>query len=280
MSYTILVALDESPWAEAAAETALRVATRAPGPVRLLALHVLNVTHITGHVLHDLGSLLGFEPVLVPPKVEAVFRERGQALLDRFVAKAEEVGLEARAVLDQGAVAKRLLHHASLVDLVIAGSAGETELSYPGQGGGNLHRLLRESPTTVLVTPRRPLDLTGITLGYDGSDGAQIALRAVLRLASRLQLPVHVRYIRDGRRPEGDAPVKLALERLRQEGLTASGGEVRGEAHEALPVLADEAGDDILALGYRGRSLLKGLMLGRVPERLLGEVELGLLIAH
>ncbi|MCB9744226.1 MAG: universal stress protein [Alphaproteobacteria bacterium] len=280
MAYTILVALDESPWAEAAAETALTLAERSPGPSRLLALHVLNVTHITGHILHDLGSLLGFEPVLVPPSVEGVFRARGQALLDRFVARAEARGLEAEAILDQGAVAKRLLHHAATVDLVVAGSAGETEHAYPGQGGGNLHRLLRESPTTVLVTPREPLKLTGITLGHDGSDGAQVALRAVSRLATRLSLPVHVRYVRDGRRPEAHAPLAGPLEWLEREGLVCDAAEVRGEAHEALPFVAEQLGDDVLALGWRGRSLLKGILLGRVPIRLVGQVELGLLIAH
>jgi len=133
MSYTILVALDESPWAEAAAETAMRVAERAPGPVRLVALHVLNVTHITGHLLHDLGSFLGFEPVLVPPKVEAVFRVRGQALLDRFVERAQALGLEASAVLDQGAVARRLLHHAAGVDSSSRARPARPSCATPGK---------------------------------------------------------------------------------------------------------------------------------------------------
>ncbi|MCB9758981.1 MAG: universal stress protein [Alphaproteobacteria bacterium] len=280
MELTILVALDESPWAQAAVETALKLASCSPQTVRLVGVHVVNVTQLTGSLVKDLAGMLGWEPVVVPKKVEASYRARGERLLGAFAERCAAAGVEVRTVLETGAVVDRLAHHAGTADLIVVGGRGETELAYPGQGGGNLERLVRRAPTTVLITPRSPLSFSGITIGYDGSDGAQVALRVTRKLAVFIGCPVRVCYVADGRRAEGFDPTDAALAHLTEHGVEATVVRLNGVPHEALPVLTAEAGHDLLALGYRGRSLLGGFFLGRVTERLLGALDIGVIVAR
>lgn len=280
MSYTILVPVDESAWSQAALTCALRIAERAPDEVELVALHVLNVTHITGKLLHDIAGMLGFEPVVVPEQVEELYRKRGERVLDRFLARCAEQKVRGRALLERGAVVRTVLAHAARADLVVLGARGETEETYPGQGGSTMEQIARRPPTSVLVVNRDAPQLRGLTLGYDGSDGSNLALREVRRLAELLRIPVSIWYVADGRRPPGHDPTDEAASYLEEKGIAVTHGAVEGEAHEALVVQAGEAQHDVLALGYRGRSLLKELVLGRVTERLLGELEMAVMVAH
>lgn len=280
MSYTILVALDESAWSQAALTCALRIAARAPAEIELIGLHVINVTHITGQLLHDIAGMLGFEPVVVPEQVEAMYRKRGERLLEGFTTLCVAHGVRGRAVLEQGAVVRTVLQHAARCDLVVLGARGETEETYVGQGGSTMEQVARRSPTSVLVVNREAPQFNGVTVGYDGSDGANLALREVRRLVELLKIPVAVWYVADGRRPPGHDPTEEAARYLEEKGITVTHGVVEGEAHEALVVQAGDAQHDVLALGYRGRSLLKELVLGRVTERLLGQLAMAVFVAH
>lgn len=89
-----------------------------------------------------------------------------------------------------------------------------------------------------------------------------------------------VLYVVDARREPGHDPSAEGVAALREEGLEAEALVVEGEPAEALPAVALEIGADVLALGYRGRGLLKELLLGRVTERVLAEVDMPLLIAR
>jgi nucleotide-binding universal stress UspA family protein len=278
MARTLLVGLDESPWGQAAAETALRIAELSATPRRLLGLHVVGVTHLSGDLVRDLAGLLGFEPVLVPEQVELVYRRRGTRLLRRFQIQAEARGLDCRTLLETGAQVPRMVHHASGAELTLIGVRGESEQQDPGTGGGRVERFVKHAPHTVLVTGDKPVDLGGVTLGYDGSQGSVCALRAVRNLLGGA--PMEVQVVHVGPLTRGPDPLEEARSELADSGLQCSFVRVEGEPYEALASAAEDAGHELLALGYRGRSVLGGLLLGRVTEQLLGRAELSLLIAR
>lgn len=276
----LLVGLDESPWSLAAQQTAIAIAVRAPGAVRLTGLHVVSVRHPTGDVIADLAGLLGFEPVMVPEKVEAVYRARGERFLESFRARCAEVGVECGGILDQGAQLARLAHHAASVDLVVLGARGETEVAWRGQGGSKVEKLIRSAPSDVLVVPRTVRPIEAITVGFDGTEGARRALRSARKLARLLGCPLHLCYVEDGRRAEDFDPIPEALAALIADGVEATGERIPGEPHETLVARCFERGDGLLAVGRRGRSWFTDLILGRVTERILGNAELSLLVAR
>ncbi|MCK6524717.1 universal stress protein [Myxococcota bacterium] len=280
MRYRLLLALDHSIWSAAAAHACLRVAGRAPEQVHVTATHVVNVASFSGHVLQDIAGMLGWEPVIVPQRVAEQVERRGERLLNTFITEAAALGVEVKPRVEHGAVAERLVSLGAEADLLIMGLRGDTEESAPGQGGATVERLVRRASCSVLLTGSTPSPLGRIALGYDGSDGARAALRAVRHLAAQLRCPVTVLYVVDARREPGHDPSAEGVAALREEGLEAEARVVEGEPAEALPAAALEAGADVLALGYRGRGLLKELILGRVTERVLAEVDMPLLIAR
>ena len=276
----LLVGLDESPWSAAAQATAIAVAAKAPERVRLTGVHVVSVRHPTGDVIADLAGLLGFEPVMVPEKVEAVYQARGQRFVEAFQAHAKEASIQAGGILDQGAQLDRLAHHAASVDLVVLGARGETELAWRGQGGGKVEKLIRSAPADVMVVPRKPPSLETIMVGFDGTEGARRALRSARKLARILGAHLHLCYVEDGRRAEDFDPIPQALAELHADKVEATGERIPGEPHETLVARCIERGDGLLAVGRRGRSWFTDLILGRVTERILGKAELALLVAR
>jgi nucleotide-binding universal stress UspA family protein len=276
----ILLPVDESPPFEAAFATALELVAMDPEAARIHALYVLSVSKRTGRFFEDLSGMLGFEPVLVPEKVEAWYRERGEALLRNVVQRSEAAGHQAKAIWDQGAVLERLLHHASGADLVVAGVGDDGVVALSDQGECMADRFLKRVGTTVLLASNRKVDFRGICLGFDGSDGANCALRSTRRLAALANCPVHVVYAADGRRAEGFDPTQAAIDVLHEAGIETSSACQVGEAHELLQAECQAVGFDLLAVGYRGRSGLSGRVLGRVTECLVDEMATALLVSR
>ena len=291
MTTRLLVPIDESPWSASAVDLAFWIAgqsrTRyeaalvadparpARSPVEIEALHVVGVTQVSGRWIEDMAGLLGFEPVVVPEQVEAFYRHRGQKLLDAVRARATAAAVPARSTLVTGNVVDTICAHAASSDLIVMGLRGETEERFPGQGGSVTERVVRKAPVSTLVVPQGMARIRSLALGYDGSDGARRALRSTAHLAELLGADVHVICV-------GVSPPDLgqAEEQLRSVGVRVALHRVDGEPQEALPNEAVRNGCDVLALGYRGRSALKDIFLGRTTEWLVGQVDLGILVAR
>jgi nucleotide-binding universal stress UspA family protein len=241
---------------------------------------VLSVSRRKGHLLEDLSGMLGFEPVLVPEKVEAWYREKGEKMLAKVVSRTQDAGHSVKAVFDQGAVLDRVLHHASGADLVVAGVGEGGVVALSGQGEIMAARFLKRVGTTVLLAAGQPVGFQGICLGFDGSDGSKCALRSTRRLASLAQCPVRVVYAHDGRQPRDFDPTPHALEVLQEAGIEATASCQVGEAPEVLQAECQRLGFELLAVGYRGRAGSNGRFLGRVTESLADEMALGLLVSR
>lgn len=278
MTTSILVPLDESRYTRHTVKQALALAARAGGGVRLTGIHVVNVTQLSGRILRDIAGLLGAEPMIVPEQVENHFVARGERLLAEFAAQAEAAGVPHTTVLDRGAVVSRLVHHAAGHDLLMMGVRGETEEEFPGQGGGTAERVVRNLETDALMLSGEDDLATDIAVGFDGSDGAVLALRAAARLTALTGATVHVFHVAETA-PAPD-PLDEARRLLAELRATGSLSRIDGEPAEALPAAAAAAGCGTLALGYRGRSRLKDIFLGRTTEYLLGKVRLSMLIAR
>jgi nucleotide-binding universal stress UspA family protein len=274
----ILVALDGSIWSDAVTRMAIELARNASRPTRLTAVHVVSVVRMSGRRLRDLAGFLGFEPVIVPERVEDFYRQRGRDILDSFAAACEEAGVSHREVLEQGNVVERLVHHGDQCDLVLIGARGDRELAWPGMGGTTVERVVKNLETRALVVPQDQGPLTGLLLSYDGSDGSARALKASRHLLELVSIPVHAVHVATAR------PHRDPLEEVRDH---FAGLEVDlhlhrldGEPREVLVSAASEFGCNLIALGYRKRSIIGDVFLGRVTEWLLRYVPVALLISR
>jgi nucleotide-binding universal stress UspA family protein len=236
---------------------------------------VVGVTHVSGKWIEDLSGLLGFEPVVVPQQVETFYRERGQKMLDAVLDRCRTAHVPAKASLVTGNVVETICSHGASSDLVVMGLRGETEERFPGQGGGTTERVVRHAPVSTLVVPGAMNRIHAIALGFDGSEGSRRALRATAHLAELLGVDVHA--IAVGAPADDFSEVESQLAPL---AVKVTTHRVDGEPQEALPYEAAKHGCDLLVLGYRGRSMLKDIFLGRTTEWLIGQVDMGILVAR
>ncbi len=274
----ILVALDGSPWSDAVTKMAIGLCQGAATPPRLTAIHVVSVVRLSGRKLRDLAGFLGFEPVIVPERVEAFYRQRGEEILATFAQACDAAGVAHRELLEQGNVVDRLVHHGDQADLVLIGARGDRELEWPGLGGTTVERVVKHLETHALVIPQHQGPLTGILLSYDGSAGAAKALRATRNLLAFVPVPVHAVHVTDGHR--GPDPLLEVQANLAGLGADLHLHHLTGEPREALVAAASELGCNMIALGYRERSIIGDVFLGRVTEWLLRYVPMALLVSR
>lgn len=276
MSMRILLCDDGSTFALGARGVALQLASTVRG-AQLTVLHVVNVKRSTGNLVKDLPGHLGFEPAVVGSDELATRQRAAEDLLAEVAREAEIAGVTPHTVVDQGAVAERIAHHARHVDLVIMGLRGTTEDDYPGQGGANLDSVLNRLLVPVLFVGKTHRRITGFALGYDGSDGAARALKATALVAGPLDVPVHTMYI------SSDGTGGEVLDECSElfPGLELIPHQITSDdAHTAMAEQAVRLDVNVLSVGFRGRSRLKNFLYGTTAEYILMSTDLMVLVAH
>ncbi len=277
-SLDITVALDGSPASLAASRVALALASGAAPISRVTGLHILSVMRLTGRVLQDLAGLLGFEPVLVPERVEGYYRSRGLEFLSGLEESCRLAGVRHRSVLDQGNVVERIVHHGDQADLGVMGARGLTEEAFPGHGGGTVERVVRSMSSTCMVIPQDQEPIKGLVLGFDGSDGASHALRSARHLVEIIPVPLHAVCICNT--PWSPDPLEEVRHYFQDMRVDLTCHYLPGEPRESLLLAAQRFDCNMIALGYRGRSNVKDFFLGRVTEWLLHFADIALLISR
>jgi nucleotide-binding universal stress UspA family protein len=122
----------------------------------------------------------------------------------------------------------------------------------------------------------------GVVVGYDGSECAKAALRVGMDLARAYGEQVVIAFAYELNPVAGEIhDYHTALRELAQKRLTEALAAV-GEAHEqveaviverepahGLVELADERDARLIVVGTRGDGLIKGVLLGSTPHKLL-----------
>lgn len=265
----ILVPVDGSDHAAAAAETALDLAERFDSCV--LGLHVVDVRLIEGPLLQAIGSMWGDLPVPARQDelLEALER-RGRGVLDDFEQRARARGRTFESALEIGVVADVVVERSRSVDLVVLGRRGEHAAFGDAPLGSTVHAVVRRAPKPTLVVPRETGPMDRPLVAYDGSEHATRALELGVEYAERLGRPLHVVGVRD-RLEDAELLVEEAAEYAR-------GHDVEPVLHprggdgpvEAILEVADEAEADLLVMGAYGGGRLRELLLGSTTEAILG----------
>lgn len=256
----ILVALDGSSHADAVTAVAIQIA-QAHDDCQLTALHIVNVRVASGNLLADLSGHLGFEPAVVSAKIEAEHLANGRAIVGAFAKEARAAGLDVVEEVRAGALPATLAEAAADADLVIMGFRGETEDRWPGQGG-RLAANLPTEHTPVLLVPTGLRAIKTVVVGYDGSQGAMLAVRATRAALIALHPEIHGVFVGD----DGTAVLDELSQRI---GHPVEHHVLTGNPHEVLLGLAKTMPADVVALGFSGHSKLKDFVFGTLGEEAL-----------
>lgn len=264
----ILVPTDGSESASAAAGYAIQLATAFDSTI--VALHVVDVRLIEGPVLQTIGSMWGDIPLPVRQEgVTRTLRERGTALLESLVGRAQEADLPIESALETGIASEVIVDRARGVDLVVMGRRGEYADFGTHAVGATVAAVARRSPRPVLVCPRGSDALMRPLVAYDGSDHATRALEIAVEYAETRGCPLHVVCVREeleeARRTLGEACDYARGHAVDPTPLPKEGDAVADRILEA----AGDIEADLLVMGSFRKSRLKQFLLGSTTETVL-----------
>lgn len=277
----VLVATDFSPAAALAVERGARLAKAWRCPLHLL--HVFNPLDWEQARERLSGILSGRDP--------SADNRRALEALGKEIATRLDLRVE-RSTVTTGRASTAIAEHAREIDagLIVVGIRGEG-LMHELALGGTAVKVLRRSPSPVLVVRRPPVEhYRSIAIATDLSETSSRALRAVVSMfpdASRAAIHASVLHCEGRMRLSGAAPEEI--ERCRanalasaQRGLEAFLTDADYQAAPAIDrvvrpghpaaVLLEElahAPHDLLVLGRHGKSVLDEQLLGSITLNLL-----------
>jgi nucleotide-binding universal stress UspA family protein len=268
MLRSILVALDGSPWSEAATTLAIEWAARFDA--RLIGLGVL-----------DEPSIDRAEPV--PMGAYAYKKHRDETLLadahrhvlgflDDFRVRSAAARLTATVLEDIGDPAQHILREAQRCDVVILGRETHFHFETQDRPDATLAQVIRTSPRPVVVVPRSLPEGSGIVVAYGGGREAARTLQTFESLGIAAGQDVAIVTVhRD--RAEAEAVAALAGDFLTAHGML----------HQLCPIASAAAPGEVLlqevrrrhsgllVMGAHGHHPLRDLFATSVTRAVLGE---------
>ncbi|HNR30702.1 MAG TPA: universal stress protein [Candidatus Hydrogenedentes bacterium] len=254
----ILVPTDGSDAAMVGVRYAVALARRCGAT--LCGLHVVDVKLLEGPFLRDLSASLGTAPyVNYQGNITLLLEERGRAALSAFQSVCEEAGAPCETAQATGIVAREIVEHSSLADLVVMGRGGEHSAWLEGMLGSTTRSVIRRSSRPVLVTGVDQLGDQRLLAAYDGSAYADRALQVAAELATNWGAALHVLVV--GEEVQEDA-LAGARQYLQAHGVAGQWELRPGDPREEIVAYAGACGADLLIMGAYGHSKMHELVLG------------------
>ena len=283
---SMLVCTDGSPVARTAVRYARHLAEAMGLQVRVL--FVEDVRHTQGPLLTGYYGPVGMAP---SPAYPAFYDELVKAVKEqgeRAVQEAREVfegsSASVEYVVREGIVRDCILDEARTVDLVCMGRRGEHEEWEEDELGGTAERVIRRSARPVLVTPAEFREISKMLMAYDGSRGANRALRTALALASDHDLPMVIVTVS----PDDDA--RPRYERILEEAreLASAWKDVEleflmlvGETEEQVLTEAAATHEcQLIVMGAYGESRIREWLMGSTTAAVLAHASLPVLLVR
>jgi len=259
----ILLATDGSKPALAAEKLASWLAYEAEAGLEVL--YVRDIRLIRMPELMDWGAISIPMPVY-HEEIEKVLTARAEVVLERVRREAEKAGVKVEPVIRTGVPYQVIDEEARTADLVVIGRAGEASGHEATGLGSTTERVVRTSPTPVVVAALEPNRPQRVLLAYDGSDPATRALHIAAELAADLDLPATVLTVHDDPLKAEELAAEAASY-LEDHGVTTEVETAGGEPDERI--LEAQSPNDLLAMGAFGKGLIRNLLLGSTAEVVL-----------
>jgi nucleotide-binding universal stress UspA family protein len=228
---SILVALDGSPWSEAATTLALEWADQFDA--RLLGLGVVDEPSIDRGEPVPMGAY-GFKKHRDEARLTEAHR-RVLDFLEQFRVRARATGRPGTVLEDIGDPAERILREAQRCDVVILGRETHFHFETQDRPDMTLAQVLRVSPRPVVIVPRELPRGGPIVMAYGGGREAARTLQTFQSLGIAADDEIHI--------------VTVHRERAEAEDLAGLAGEfltAHDTRHRLWPIASDAAPAEVL----------------------------------
>lgn len=252
---SILVATDGSEAAIAAEQFAIDLAGRLRA--RLGALTV-----VEDRWRHAFRPIDGEQPVPPASVIEAFLKARAERAARCFSDRARSAGLEASCDVAEGRADDCIVARAERVDLLVVGRDGQSREHRSDLVGPTTEAVLRKSRRPVVVVPQSAEHTRALVLAFDGSNGAQAAVRLAVDLSTRLGAPTHV-FIDS--KDKDRAAARFEEVRSLLGGLPVYGRETAstlGRPDVKIVEAAEEVEGAVIVMGAFGRNRISDYFVG------------------
>jgi len=286
----ILLAVDGSTYSEVAVDLvrALRIGRKNEATI---------LTVIPEHVFlggHTLVDLLGRSTAL-KTQVRKAEEERALALLAKYSEALGALRLKVATIIRRGSPANEIIKTCRSIraDLVLVGFKGTSDAS-EFLLGGVAHRVVKYAPCNVLLAKRESKAINRVLVPLDGSKHsgevvqfllqmslprhAEVLLMTVVQAfaasfikAYTFDLERDQRIIAELQKAEEEAAARLMTEaerQFRRGGYNVSVIVTRGAPSQEILREAVRRNVDLIALGAKGLSGVRGFLLGSVSQRI------------
>ena len=184
----------------------------------------------------------------------------------------------------EGERAQSVIENGRLSDLIMLAGGHEADGSPAGENTG---RIMLECGRPVLLLPASPIaEATGlrILVAWNGRREAVRAVHDALPLLESAEWVKIVMVNPDTGAPDyGDLPGSELCRHLARHGVKAEAQEIRARGKSdgaALLELAKEESANLIVMGAYGHARWRELVIGGVPEHVLGHAELPVFLSH
>lgn len=267
----ILVGLDGSEASWSAGLLALRLARKLDA--RLIATHVIDARVVEGPAVETLAPLWG-EVSARPfqPEVMRIYRDRGNAILDRFCQEAAENDCDQiDRVLEIGVADEAILRLGAEADLLVMGKTGEHASFRQHPLGTCLSRVLHQTTCPVLIAGHGGAVPTRALVAFESAEESLHALDLAIRYAKSLGGELGLVHAGDER---GDEVLAAGHAALAGHSVPWESVRIDAEPAEAVLEAARRWESDCLFMGAYGHSRLHDFLFGSRTSELIGAVQI------
>jgi nucleotide-binding universal stress UspA family protein len=264
----ILVPIDGSISCLRARETAALIAAQFNSKI--------TVVHVISHEFMHPELAANYQlPVFVRNKIDSVYTQAGEKILDAAVEALKDEGIEVEPILikkseDPADTILNLAKEKSF-DLIVIGNRAETQAER-FELGSTTEKIALYSKTPVLIVKRKT-KIGKLLVAIDGSKQATKAFQYILPLAVKFNAEVTLLHAVETKlaKLEPEAIKKISENMLADVAKSAEGIIINkqieyGSPSEVINRLVKQDNYDIVAVGSRGLSSVKRYLLGSVSE--------------
>ena len=275
MIKSILVAVDASPYSDAARVHAIALAKLYGA--RVVGVLVLDVRLIEMPPYLDY-TYEGIPLTPMPLEILEGFRSKGDRALTVFREAVEAAGVPVDALMEEGVPADTIADLGDEHDLIIMGKRGEHARWGKDTLGSIAEGVARRTTTPLLLTEEKPVEVRSLLVLFDGSHAAHVALKLGADVASHFGASVRVLTAGDDLDKAG-AVQEEARTYLEAFTLPVTWRVEVGEVVMAASADLEAAPVDVVVMGTKGHSFLRRLVMGSTSEQLMRDLAVPVLLA-
>lgn len=273
----ILVPLDPSVYAQAATETACRIAQKSRAQVAGVA--VLDSDEIRSSVVPAVGP---YYPMLIDDvrkkteHADDVLRD----CMERFAQTCEQMRVAHLETEYEGIPVQKLLESAIFFDLIVVGIKTAFHFETRQETFQEVDRLLDRTITPILAVPATGLEKPEkVLIAFDGSFGSARALHDFAAFAQPYDFDCKI-VVAGKEDDEADFLLKHAAAFLRSHGIENIETEATSESIGEVANQSIAGGVNLIVAGIHSKKFINDLFVGSFTKDLIREGDVSLFLSH